>query len=46
MKDWIAAEIEELNIAETEHDRYGNTNDGGYVGDGGVGTLTTTEELS
>ncbi len=46
MKNWIAAEIEELDINETEHERYGNAPDGGYVGDGGVGTNTFVEELS
>ena len=40
MKEWIAAEIEELDINETEHERYGSYPDGGYVGDGGVGTNT------
>ena len=29
MKEWIAAEIEELDINETEHERYGNYDDGG-----------------
>ena len=46
MKEWIVAEIEELDINETEHQRYGTEEDGGYVGDGGVGTLTTPDKLS
>ena len=40
MKEWIAAEIEELDINETEHERYGRYDDGGYVGDGSVGGNT------
>ena len=46
MKEWIVAEIEELNITETEHERYGNAPDGGYAGDGGVGTNMFVDEQS
>jgi len=34
MKKWNAAEIEELNIEQTAHNWLGNTEDGGYIGDG------------
>lgn len=34
MKKWNAAELVELNIEETAHDWFGNSRDGGRVGDG------------
>ena len=34
MKAWQNAEMMELNISETAHQWFGNTGDGGYIGDG------------
>ena len=34
MKKWNAPSVEELNINETAHNLFGNSWDGGYIGDG------------
>ena len=34
MKKWYAPSVEELNINETAHNLFGNSWDGGYIGDG------------
>ena len=34
MKKWNAPSVEELNINETAHNWFGNSWDGGYIGDG------------
>ena len=36
MKKWNAPSVEELNINETAHNLFGNSWDGGYIGDGGL----------
>ncbi len=36
MKKWNSPVVEELNINETAHRLFGNTRDGGYIGDGQV----------
>ena len=40
MKTWENAEIIELDIAETEQRLWGDSYDGGYIGDGHVGLLS------
>ena len=34
MRNWNAPVIEELNISETAKDMFGQSKDGGYIGDG------------
>lgn len=34
MKTWKTPEITELNINETAYNWFGNSKDGGYIGDG------------
>ena len=34
MKKWNAPSVEELNINEPAHNLFGNSWDGGYIGDG------------
>ena len=34
MRKWNAPSVEELNINETAHNLFGNSWDGGYIGDG------------
>ena len=34
MKKWNAPSVEKLNINETAHNLFGNSWDGGYIGDG------------
>lgn len=36
MKKWNAPSVEELNINETAHNLFGNSWDGGYIGDGQI----------
>lgn len=36
MKKWNAPSVEELNINETAHNVFGNSRDGGYIGDGQI----------
>ena len=36
MKAWNRPEITELNISETAHNWFGNSRDGGYLGDGQI----------
>lgn len=39
MKAWEKAELKELSINETEQNIFGNSYDGGYIGDGHIGIL-------
>lgn len=36
MKKWNTPVVDELNISETAHRLFGNTRDGGYIGDGQI----------
>ncbi len=44
MKKWNVAEIVELNIDQTAQELWGESYDGGYIGDGHIGILGPKEE--